>query len=231
MSLHKTLRPLRGGAFSLCVLLAACSTVEHPRVDIAGPTTVRPPPLPATLPNDGAIYQASLPVNRPLFEDRRARYVGDTLTITINEKTQAASNQSTNANRSSSLAATVPGLKGLGPIKWNPLDTSTSSDTKFDGKGATAADNSFVGAITVTVNEVLPNGNLVVAGEKQVGIGQNLEKLRFSGVVNPSYILNGNVVSSTQVADARLETRGQGAIDQAQTVGWLTRFFMSYWPF
>jgi flagellar L-ring protein precursor FlgH len=83
----------------------------------------------------------------------------------------------------------------------------------------------------VTVIEVLTNGNLSVSGEKQVGIGQNMETLRFSGIVNPSTILNGNTVSSTQVADARLETRGRGAIDQAQTTGWLTRFFMSYWPF
>lgn len=213
------------------LVLAGCSTVERPRVDIAGPTTVRPPAPPLAPPENGAIFQVNTPGNRPLFEDRRARYVGDTLTITINEKTQAQSNQSTNANRSSSLSATQPGLKGLGPLHINPFDFSVSNDTKFDGKGATAADNNFAGTITVTVNEVLSNGNLVVAGEKQVGIGQNLEKLRFSGVVNPAYILNGNVISSTQIADARLETRGQGAIDQAQTVGWLSRFFMSYWPF
>ncbi|CAN5277458.1 flagellar basal body L-ring protein FlgH [soil metagenome] len=224
--------PVAAALLALAVLsMSACSTVERPRVDISGPTTVRPAPAPLTPPENGAIFQVGMPGNRPLFEDRRARYVGDTLTITINEKTQAQSNQSTNANRSSSLTATQPGLKGLGPISFNPLDFTVSSDTKFDGKGATAADNNFAGTITVTVNEVLSNGNLVVAGEKQVGIGQNLEKLRFSGVVNPAYILNGNVISSTQIADARLETHGQGAIDQAQTVGWLNRFFMSYWPF
>ena len=78
--------------------------------------------------------------------------------------------------------------------------------------------------------EVLPNGNLVVSGEKQVGINQNVETLRFSGVINPANVLPGNVVSSTQVADVRLEVRGTGDIDRAQTIGWLSRFFLSFMP-
>jgi len=102
-------------------------------------------------------------------------------------------------------------------------------DGKF-AKGATGADNAFAGTITVTVVETLPNGNLVVSGEKQVGINQNVEVLRFSGVVNPATVLPGNLVSSTQVADARLEVRGRGDIDQAQTVGWLAKFFLSFMP-
>ena len=82
----------------------------------------------------------------------------------------------------------------------------------------------------MTVVEVLPNGNLVVAGEKQVGINQNLESLKFAGVVNPATILPGNSVSSTQVADARMQVRGRGDIDKTQTTGWLTRFFLSFLP-
>ncbi|MGE3927530.1 MAG: flagellar basal body L-ring protein FlgH, partial [Lautropia sp.] len=97
-------------------------------------------------------------------------------------------------------------------------------------KGATGSDNQFAGTITVTVVEVLPNGNLVVAGEKQVGINQNLESLRFAGVVNPATIRPNNIVSSTQVADARMQVRGRGDIDKAQTTGWLTRFFLSFLP-
>ena len=78
--------------------------------------------------------------------------------------------------------------------------------------------------------EVLPNGNLLVAGEKQVGINQNVDVMRFSGVVNPVSILPGNAVSSTQVAEARLEHRSRGDIDRAQTTGWLSRFFLSWLP-
>lgn len=212
------------------LLLSACAVVDRPKVDVAEPTTVRPKPAPGISQENGAIFQVSAGTYRPLFEDRRARYIGDTLTIQINEKTQATSKQSTNAEKTSSLNASSPEIKFMGQ-RIRGLELETSSSAKSDGKGQAAADNLFTGTITVTVIEVLSNGNLAVSGEKQVGIGQNMESLRFSGIVNPSTILNGNTVSSTQVADARLETRGRGAIDQAQTTGWLTRFFMTYWPF
>jgi flagellar L-ring protein precursor FlgH len=194
------------------------------------PTSVRPAEMLPVSQNNGAIFQVSAGSYRPLFEDRRARYRGDTLTIQINEKTQATSKQSTNAEKTTSLNATSPEINILSQ-RIRAVELETSSSSKSDGKGQAAADNLFTGTISVTVIEVLSNGNLVVSGEKQVGIGRNMEILRFSGIVNPSTILNGNTVSSTQVADARLETRGRGAIDQAQTTGWLARFFMNYWPF
>ena len=79
--------------------------------------------------------------------------------------------------------------------------------------------------------EVLPNNNLIVSGEKQIGINQGSEFIRFSGVVNPNTIVNGNTVTSTQVADARIEYRGTGYIDEAQTMGWMSRFFLTFLPF
>ena len=85
--------------------------------------------------------------------------------------------------------------------------------------------------IAVTVIDVLPNGNMIVAGEKQIGINQGSEFIRLSGVVNPAFILAGNTVSSTTVADARIEYRGSGYIDEAQTMGWLSRIFQSVMPF
>jgi flagellar L-ring protein precursor FlgH len=81
------------------------------------------------------------------------------------------------------------------------------------------------------VIEVLPNNNLIVSGEKQIGINQGSEFIRFSGVVNPNTIVNGNTVTSTQVADARIEYRGTGYIDEAQTMGWMSRFFLTFLPF
>ena len=79
--------------------------------------------------------------------------------------------------------------------------------------------------------ERLPNGNLVVAGDKQIGINHNTETIRFSGIVDPLSVQAGNVVNSTLVADARLEYRGKGYIDEAQRMGWLTRFFLTAMPF
>jgi flagellar L-ring protein precursor FlgH len=222
---------LQVSAIVLAAAISGCSTVTPPKVDMPAKMTARPAPAVMAPVATGAIFQDLSSTHRPLFEDRRARYVGDTLTIQINEKTQAASNQSTTADRKTSLTASAPGTRLFGGLNTNPLSATLNSENKFDGSGKAAADNVFTGTITVTVIEVLHNGNLLVAGEKQVGIGQNLETLRFSGVVNPTSILNGNVVSSTQVADARLETRGKGGINEAQTVGWLSRFFMTYWPF
>ncbi|WP_085316793.1 flagellar basal body L-ring protein FlgH [Derxia lacustris] len=221
------------GAFGCAALLAGCASGLPPRVEITTPTTVRPQPQQQLALATGSIYQAGGGGNfRPLFEDRRARYVGDTITVQISEKTTASSKQSTNSERKTDMTASSPSITGfLGPLKVPGISATVGSDSKFDGKGQAAADNLFTGTVTCTVMEVLSNGNLVIAGEKQVGIGQNMEVLRLTGVVNPATVLNGNVVASTQIADARLETRGKGSIDDAQTTGWLQRFFNTWSPY
>jgi flagellar L-ring protein precursor FlgH len=122
-------------------------------------------------------------------------------------------------------------VKGLPGKSFQGATLDASGSNTFEGKGATAADNLFTGTITVTVVEVLLNGNLVVSGEKQIGITHNSETLRFSGVVNPVTILAGNTVASTQVADARIDYRGSGYIDEAQAMGFLERFFLTILPF
>ena len=202
-------------------------------VRVVEPTTARPAPAPApqAAGANGAIFNERVAF-RPLFEDRRARYVGDTLVIQLNEKLQASRNGSSNATRKGDTAFDVPtitsGLLGKG---YQGTSAAGSSSNTFEGKGATAADNLFTGTITVTVIEVLSNGNLVVSGEKQIGITQNSETLRFSGVVNPTTILAGNTVTSTQVADARIDYQGSGYIDEAQAMGFLARFFLTFLPF
>ena len=87
------------------------------------------------------------------------------------------------------------------------------------------------GSITATVQEVLPNGHLVVVGEKQTGVNANVDVLRFSGTIDPRHIRPGNVVASTQVANARIESRNRGAQGEAMSIGWLARFFLSVIPF
>lgn len=221
----------------VAALLAGC--MATPKVSVLEPTTVRPPATTATLAansaarapvSNGTIYHPSS--FRGLFEDRRARLVGDILTIQIQEKTSARSSSKSSLDRNGSVDASMSRLplRSPGSSLIPKLGVAGSSTNSFEGKGETGADNAFSGTITVTVVEVLPNGNLVVAGEKQVGINQNVEVLRFSGVVDPVSLQPGNLVSSTRVADARLEVRGRGDIDRAQTVGWLARFFLSFLP-
>ncbi len=222
------------GASALVLLLAACAIT--PPASVHQPMSARPAPVPAGAPANGGIYQAQYAgqpgySHRPLFEDRRARAVGDILTININETTAASKKSGSTAARTGSSEMSVTGLTGLPGKGLLGSNLGANSASSFEGKGDSASNNAFTGIITVTVVEVLSNGNLMVSGEKQIGINQGSEFVRFSGVVNPAMISSANAVSSTQVADARLEYRGNGYIDEAQTMGWLARFFLSVFAF
>ena len=97
--------------------------------------------------------------------------------------------------------------------------------------GGTESANTFQGSITATVIDVLPNGHLIVAGEKQIGVNQNVDVLRFSGTIDPRALQPNSIINSTQVANVRVESRGRGAQNEAQVTGWAGRFFNSITPF
>lgn len=228
------------------LILAGCNT--DPSTSVQQPMTMRPNPQPTVMPADGSIYHAAN--SRPLFEDRRARFVGDTLTVTLIEKTAGSTSNADSSSRSGSAAVAIgtPTILGYTPKSSITLpipggnnnfgnggnfDTSftASSSLKSDNKDSNSNSNSFTGSITVTVIEVLPNGNLVVSGEKQIAINSNTEFIRLSGVVNPMNISSANVVSSTQIADARIENKSKQSLDTAQVVSMLSRFFVALLPF
>jgi flagellar L-ring protein FlgH len=210
----------------IAALLTGCTNV--PSTIVQHPTSTRPQPVADTGAANGAIFQAT--AYRPLFEDRRARLIGDILTIAINEKTSATKSGGNSASKTSAGTVAIPTVVGL-PFKTlqgTALNASTS--LKYEEKGDGSASNNFNGMIGVTVVEVLANGNLVVSGEKQVALDKGAEFIRFSGVVSPDTIAQGNVVLSTQVADARVEYRTNSRIDQAEAFNWLARFFYSVMP-
>jgi flagellar L-ring protein precursor FlgH len=209
-------------------LLAGCITTTPPTA-VHQPMTARPAARNDVPPNNGAIYQASQA--RPLFEDRRARLVGDTIIINIVEKTQATKKSNSSAEHNQTFDVTTPTIVGLPGKSAQGLTIAADDVNKFSGKGQSEANNNFIGTITCTVIETLPNGNLLVSGEKLVAINQGEEFIRFSGVVNPATITSANIVSSTQVADARIEYKANGYIDSAQNMGWLARFFLTVLPF
>ncbi|GAB4214701.1 MAG: flagellar basal body L-ring protein FlgH [Rhodoferax sp.] len=182
-------------------------------------------------PKSGSLFQKAS--YRPAFEDARARMVGDTVTIQIVEKVTASQSSKSTANRTSTGATSISAMPFLAPGNLAQLKAGigTSSAQDFSGKGGTESANTFYGTITTTVVEVLPNGHLMVAGDKQIGVNQNVDVMRFSGIVDPRLIQPGNLINSTQVANARMESRGRGAAAEAQTVGWLTRFFFNVLPF
>lgn len=209
-------------------LLAGCVT-SAPSTAVHQPMTVRPESRALAAPANGSIYNVASA--RPLFEDRRARFVGDTITINIAEKTAAAKKSDTKADRSDARSLSIPTIAGL-PLKtFQGATLAASSSTEFEGSGENTSSNNFIGTLTVTVIEVYPNGNLLVSGEKQIGLKEGEEFVRFSGVVNPNNITASNTVQSTQVADARIEYKANGFIDSAQVMGWLGRFFLTFLPF
>jgi flagellar L-ring protein precursor FlgH len=217
-------------SFAALALLSGCASIyPTPPTAVHQPMTARPEVRAQAVPASGAIYQVAYA--RPLFEDRRARQVGDTITINLVERNTAQKSANANAARNGSMTA------GIGPITrlplrgLNGLELEADAESDFSGTGAAAANNVFNGTITVTVIDVYPNGNLLVSGEKMVAINQGNEFIRFSGVINPNNVTAANTVQSTQVADARIEYRGSGFIDESNTMGWLQRFFVAIMPF
>ncbi len=214
------------------VLCTACQQIPQkvsvdfaePRVNQA-PTTSQVAARPAT----GSLFQTA--GYRPAFEDRRARAVGDTVTVLIAENVSASQKSTSTVNRASSIDSKITALPFNSPEGLGKMGIGASTNNAFSGKGGTESANTFSGSITATVIDVQPNGHLVVAGEKQIGVNQNVDVLRFSGTVDPRLVQPGSVISSTQVANVRVESRGRGAQGEAQTVGWLSRFFLSFQPF
>jgi len=222
---------LIGWTLASIVLMGGCAQIPreplvHQPMTAHTNTQVRPA---ATV--NGAIYQTGFGA-QALFEDRRPRYVGDILTILVSENVNASKNSAANASRSGSASSALDVLPQIfGGLISSAQDASASGKNILSAKGGANAANTFNGVITVTVVEVLPNGNLLVSGEKQMLINQGTEFIRFSGVVNPRTVSGNNTVPSTQVADARIEYSAKGYIDEAQTMGWLQRIFLNVLPF
>jgi len=217
-------------AVGLLALLSGCAAIQAtPPSAVHQPMSVRPEAMATALPANGAIYQTVQA--RPLFEDRRARRIGDTITINLVERNTAEKSANANATRNGNMSAGIGPINRLPLSGLNGLELEADAESDFNGKGAAAANNVFNGTITVTVIDVYPNGNLLVSGEKMVAINQGNEFIRFSGVINPNTVTTANTVQSTQVADARIEYRGSGFIDESNTMGWLQRFFVAIMPF
>ena len=147
--------------------------------------------------------------------------------IEIVEKIVASQKSTSAIDKSGKIDASVVALPGVNPSRLTRASVEGNSTNAFAGKGATENSNDFFGSITVLVTDVLPNGHLLVAGEKQIGVNANVDVLRFSGQVDPRAIQTGNSVASAQIANVRIEQRGRGAQGDAQQIGWLARFFLT----
>jgi len=206
-----------------CVLL---DNMSKPRHDLeyapAKPVSYQVPQS-----NNGSIYQAGYEVR--LFEDIRARRIGDILTINLVEKTDAKKESDTDIKKGTTTSISAPTILGmLDPsFKALNLNSSLNSTNGFAGETESTQKNSLSGSITVSIIDVLPNGYLKIRGEKRVRLNQGNEYIRVAGIIRPTDINPDNSVESTKIADATIMYTGEGALADANKIGWLARFFIS----
>ena len=197
----------------------------------------RPVPVVPQVSADGAIFDGGNTIS--FFEDYRARRVGDILTVKLEEKTSGEKESETEIKKTNSnsitnptvLGSTVefnaPGIIPLASNSANNLGFNLTSTHNFKGSGDSDLNNKLTGDISVSVVELLPNGNMVVRGEKVITINQGNEYIRISGMISPRDIDASNTISSKRIADVQIAYVGDGATNDANVMGWLGRFFVS----
>jgi flagellar L-ring protein precursor FlgH len=188
-------------------------------------------------PANGAIFRAG---QSGLFAtDQRARRVGDILTVTFNEIFAATKAQTAASSKADAFAVTLP--TGLPNILTGGFATDDSgvngggltagTNRTFAGAGNAAQSNSFTGSLAVTVTRVFPNGNMEVAGQKEITLNNGNEYVRVKGIVRPEDITATNIVSSTRLADAQIRYTGSGHLADSAKPGWLSQFMRAISPF
>jgi len=188
---------------------------------------IQPIMPPQAAPTAGAIYAAGPTLQ--LYSDRRARDVGDLLTITLLENTTATTSANTATAKESDLSIGTPSIFGA-PVTLGGKDilsATANGKRDFTGKGNSAQSNRLQGSVTVTVVQRLPNGNLVVQGQKNLRLNQGDELVQVQGIVRPADIAQDNSIPSSRVAEARIVYGGRGPVAQSNAMGWLSRFFNS----
>ncbi|QOL49805.1 flagellar basal body L-ring protein FlgH [Massilia litorea] len=157
-----------------------------------------------------------------LTSDARAYRVGDVVTVILQETTQASKRAGTSFSKGSSVG--VAPLGALGKT-FGKTQLDMSADRSFKGDSTSTQQNALSGALTVIVQEVLPNGLLRVSGEKNMTLNQGEEFLRLKGYIRAADVDADNQVSSLRVANARIAYSAKGVLADANSAGWLTRFF------
>jgi flagellar L-ring protein precursor FlgH len=211
-------------------LLTGCATAP-PELSEFEPI-VRPVAPPKAQYNNGSLFQAR---SVSLFEDQAPYRIGDILTINLNESTSASKKAATSTKKDDTVSLGTTVLGGRTPTRANGNEifgVELSPTREFDGEGDSSQSNSLNGQITVTVVDILPNGNLVVQGEKWFTLNQGKEYIRIAGVIRPQDVAFDNSVTSSKLADAQIAYSGEGFVADSNTQGWLTQFFSSkWWPF
>jgi len=210
--------------FSATMLAAGCGSIQILEESYEPPVPSQPVYSP---PTSGSIYNDGIDVR--LFEDRKAKRVGDILTVRLMEQTNASKNSATSTSKTTEATLGNPTIFGRQPTKnGTPLfEGSLSGESTFDGEGSSSQSNSLAGEITVTVVERFPNGNLRIRGEKWLTLNQGREFIRLSGIIRPDDVGFDNSIESFRIADAQISYSSKGVLAAANKMGLISRFFNS----
>lgn len=220
----------RTGIYTALIIVLAvlqgCAAVSRPRPvpDDPAYAPVKARAMMQKDPNSGAIYQSKRNFN--LYGDSVALNVGDILMVTLEERTQASKNAGSKIKKDNDIEVDNGNLFGLDGLN---LASKLGIERDFEGDAKADQSNRLAGNITVTVTDVYPNGVLKIRGEKWVSLTNGDEYIRLTGLVRPQDITPSNTISSNRIADARIAYGGTGDLDQANRMGWLSRFFNSEW--
>jgi len=231
----RTSRPTDWGAYGAIgavAMIVVCAAVDPAHARARGPDPDFAPSfaMPVAQPvANGAIFQASTGYSA-LTNGSRASMVGDVVTITLVEKTQAVKANSASTDRSGNITITPPATGVISRL-FKKTDVSGGAGSTFAGKGAAAQSNQLDGEISVTIARIYPNGTLLVRGEKLLTLNRGDENINITGIIRAADIGPDNRVLSTRVADARITYSGKGEIARASRQGWLNRFFSMLSPF
>jgi flagellar L-ring protein precursor FlgH len=162
-----------------------------------------------------------------LFSDQKASSIGDAITIIVVESSLATNKAKTNSSRESDLGFNLSGTVNTTDIP--EVDLGMGSNNEFNGSGSTESSGMIQTKISATIESVLENGNMVISGSKKISINGEEQLINIKGIVRTSDVRADNSVLSYNISDAEISFEGNGLIDDAQSPGWLTKFF--HWIF
>jgi len=217
---------------ALLLMLPGCALLNQ--APVAPPPAVMEPPAPSAA-GSGSLWNSA---SDGIFADFKARHRGDLLTVAIYEKASASKEATTSTGRDSSASAGLANIFGLEKYiarSSSAIDPAklvgTAYKNDFKGSGATTRKEDLVATLTARVVEVMPNGNLMIAGSKTVTVNREDQLINLTGEVRPADITAGNIIDSKYILDARIAYTGNGVISDKQGQGWLARTLDTVWPF
>jgi len=211
--------------------LTGCNLIQYKKPDFKKYEATPPPEIKTSHVSTGSIYQGQ--ASSFIFDDHKARMVGDIITVVLSESTDATKKATTATKKENTTDLGTPTIFGR-PVTSggaNILNANIASSQEFTGEGDAAQSNALNGTIAVTVAKVYSNGNLFVKGQKKILLNHGEEYIQLSGIIRPIDIDRSNSIPSTLMADARIIYSGDGAVSESNKMGWLARFFNSQlWP-